>query len=64
MLDALIRDMVEHGLASVGHIKFRGNANACLKFIQLMVETALYKPDAEQLNEMTQRMVRDGGTSN
>ena len=64
MLDKLIKDMTEKGIAAIGYIKFRGEADACFKFIQLMADTRLYKPDTEEWNYIAVRMARDGGSSN
>ena len=63
MLDKLINEMREKGLAGVAPLGMKGKAKPVLDFLGLMVDTEQYQPDAEQCNYLLQRSDRDGGST-
>jgi len=62
MLDEIIRDMKDKGLIQVCPFGFRGQAKACFDFLDMMVNTEEYRPDADQWEYLTNGMNRDGGS--
>lgn len=63
MLDKLIQDMQEKGLAFVAPIALKGKSKPVLSFIDLMANTISYRPDSDQCEYLAQRSARDGGAT-